>query len=341
MPRSREKPPPLIWLAHGLQSFGIDVERMPLSKDQRAWLVKRDPRVPAPLFDDYLEILNQAGRFSGEGEIGLRLAEHINDHELGVLGYILLNVASIGDFLEMATRYHTTLSTYTAAYFHRGQFSSRFSHEVLVPAIRSPKHDITLTLSRRVDFIRNHIGPDWLPASACFSFRQPANVEPYVMRFGHNILFNQALNFFEIDNTFLEVAINDSDPQLLDIIRVQADDLLERMKNGDDLVGRVKMQLINRIGQTDASQERIARALNVSRATLQRRLAAKGKSFRQLRDEIVYELSTSALAETDATIGEIALQMGYSELSSFDRGFSRLSGGLTPKEYRRQFRRTA
>lgn len=59
---------------------------------------------------------------------------------------------------------------------------------------------------------------------------------------------------------------------------------------------------------------------------MKRRLREEGCSFRQLRDEIVGQLSQEALKQTDAQVSEIALKLGYSELSSFDRAFGRLTG---------------
>ena len=332
--------PILHWLANGMSSFGLNLDKMPLSDMERHWLTSTTDTHRKPSFDDYLAIFDKVASASGETEIGLRLSEHIDDHELGLLGYILLNVESIGDFLRLASRYHMTMGNFTSTKLHLGKNNSRFSYEVLVPVHRSAKHDIALTLSRRIRFIREHLNSDWQPERTCFSFDSPDDIDLYRQRFGDNILFNQAVDFFEVSNDCLNVAVNDSDPNLLNIITEQADEVLTRARARNDVVDAVKMQLTDRIGRRNASQEKIAQALNVSRATLQRRLEAKGTSFRKLRDEVIYQLSTSELTDTDATIGEIAMKMGYSELSSFDRGFSRLSGGITPREFRRKFRST-
>jgi AraC-like DNA-binding protein len=48
----------------------------------------------------------------------------------------------------------------------------------------------------------------------------------------------------------------------------------------------------------------------------------------------VRQLSQEALKQTDAQVSEIALKLGYSELSSFDRAFGRLTG-MSPLEFRR------
>lgn len=332
--------PKLAWLASSIDSYGIDIDELDLTVDQRNWLTNADADANSKSFslDDYLDILNKCAAFAPDGEIGLHLANHLNDRELGVLGYILCNVCSVADFLVLATRYHMALSWLTAAHFDKGRKHSRFTYEVRAPIKQSPKQDVTLTLSRRVKFIRDCIGDDWRPEVVCFSFDEPENVEAYTQRFGSNVLFNQAADFFEINNKYLSIAVNDSDQRLLRIISAYADELLNKSNRADDILKQVKIQLVSRLGKTDATQETIARTLNMSRATFQRRLAERGKSFRQIRDEVVYQLSTSALIESDAAISQIAFELGFSELSSFDHGFSRLSGGLTPKEFRKRFR---
>ncbi len=45
-------------------------------------------------------------------------------------------------------------------------------------------------------------------------------------------------------------------------------------------------------------------------------------------------MATRALAETNVNIAEIAMRLGYSEASAFNRAFSRLVG-RSPTDYRR------
>ncbi len=62
------------------------------------------------------------------------------------------------------------------------------------------------------------------------------------------------------------------------------------------------------------------------------------KTVDQLREKIVLQLAQEALGQTDAQVSEIALKLGYSELSAFDRAFGRLTG-MSPLVFRR-FART-
>jgi len=84
----------------------------------------------------------------------------------------------------------------------------------------------------------------------------------------------------------------------------------------------------------EAKAEVVAKKLNMSLSSFKRRMREEKLEFRELRDGIVKDLSQRALAETRLPLSDIALKMGYSELSAFTRAFTRLSD-MSPLAYRR------
>jgi AraC-like DNA-binding protein len=77
----------------------------------------------------------------------------------------------------------------------------------------------------------------------------------------------------------------------------------------------------------------IAEIAHVSSRTLQRELAAEGKSFRALLDGARYTVARRKLAEPDLKIEEIGLMLGYTQATHFSRAFRRFAG-QTPSQYR-------
>ena len=338
MTNLNDSQPPLSWLVHALDNIGINLDRLSLRPEQSALLTGKGRHEPLR-YDDYLAILDKVGNHIGEPEIGLLLADNIEYSEMGLFGYLLLNTPTIREYLESAARYDACLGNHSITTFQQGAYNSRIGYDTAVPVKLNPKHGVTLALARRLDFIRSCLEPQWQPVGACFSFARPENVSEYEKRFGQNIHFDQTSNFIEIDNDCLEVAINDADPTLLNIMRSQAEKLIEDAQENCNFINRVKMELMREIGGKP-SQEAVAKKLNLSRATLQRRLELSGKTFRQIRNEVIYQLATQTLSETEASIGLIAQQLGYSETSAFDRSFRRLSGGISPLDYRNDFKKT-
>lgn len=84
----------------------------------------------------------------------------------------------------------------------------------------------------------------------------------------------------------------------------------------------------------------IAGAINMSIRTLQRRLAASGRTYKDLVDEVRLAEAQRALAESDSPLKAIAFDLGFAEQASFTRAFRRWTG-QAPSEYRKRQRRQA
>ena len=80
-------------------------------------------------------------------------------------------------------------------------------------------------------------------------------------------------------------------------------------------------------------QSAIAAQMGVSVATLRRRLAREGVSFRELRRETLNEWAKRMLLE-GRPIPDVAEALGFSEFRAFNRAF-RDWNGVTPKNFRR------
>lgn len=87
------------------------------------------------------------------------------------------------------------------------------------------------------------------------------------------------------------------------------------------------------------TQGKIARALNCSTATLRRRLANEGSSFRQLSAE-TRRAELQQLLATDMGSQDIAARLGLSDDRSLRR-FCRESLGMSPRQYRQSLRGSA
>lgn len=82
----------------------------------------------------------------------------------------------------------------------------------------------------------------------------------------------------------------------------------------------------------EASLSTIAPLMNMHVRTLQRELSLAGTDFRTLLDHVRFDVARSGL-QRGQSITELALNLGYSELSAFSRAFKRWSG-VSPQEWR-------
>lgn len=84
--------------------------------------------------------------------------------------------------------------------------------------------------------------------------------------------------------------------------------------------------------ETAITAPEVARKLGMSRAVLSRRLAARGTSYRVVRDEVRRERAIAWLA-SGRSIRDVAADLGYSEASAFSRAFKAWTG-VAPASYR-------
>jgi AraC-like DNA-binding protein len=83
------------------------------------------------------------------------------------------------------------------------------------------------------------------------------------------------------------------------------------------------------------SIEFAAEIAGTSVRTLQRRLKNSDATYSDLITELRYERAARLLRESNATVLEIALEVGYEDPSHFSRAFKRIAG-VSPREYRHQ-----
>ena len=77
----------------------------------------------------------------------------------------------------------------------------------------------------------------------------------------------------------------------------------------------------------------VARLFSMHRRTLNRHLRTEGHAFRQVANEVRFEIACELLENTDMALSQIAAVLRYSELSAFTRAFRRWSG-QTPSAWR-------
>ncbi len=74
--------------------------------------------------------------------------------------------------------------------------------------------------------------------------------------------------------------------------------------------------------------------LGMSKRTLQRNLKTRGLIFKDLKESARFEKAKQLLIETPLSVQEVSWQLGYTDLSNFNRAFRRWAG-MTASKYRK------
>ena len=94
-----------------------------------------------------------------------------------------------------------------------------------------------------------------------------------------------------------------------------------RQDGEDALVDQLRRMLADLMAGGEANADAVSRRLRVSRRTLQRRLKAEKTSFQKILNEVRAELAVRYLSDERLKSLEIAMLLGYSNLSSFTTAF--------------------
>lgn len=99
------------------------------------------------------------------------------------------------------------------------------------------------------------------------------------------------------------------------------------------MTARVMRVLREGIAGSCTTAEDVARRLNTSKRSLQRRLTEEGSTFQSLLNAVRADQASKYLSDSDLSIAEISHLLGFQETSSFFRAFHGWTGE-TPGDYR-------
>jgi AraC-like DNA-binding protein len=116
----------------------------------------------------------------------------------------------------------------------------------------------------------------------------------------------------------------------------QAEKYLRSLYQQDDIAGELKRKLADLMARGEANADAACHALRLSRRTLQRRLKAEKTSFQKVLTEVRAELAVNYLKDARLKSLEIAMLLGYSNISSFTTAFKSWYN-VPPAEYRQKF----
>lgn len=116
----------------------------------------------------------------------------------------------------------------------------------------------------------------------------------------------------------------------------QAEKYLRSLYQQDNIAGQLKRKLADLLARGEANADAACRALRLSRRTLQRRLKAEKTSFQKILNEVRAELAVKYLEDARLKSLEIAMLLGYSNLSSFTTAFKSWYD-IPPAAYRQKF----
>ncbi len=170
--------------------------------------------------------------------------------------------------------------------------------------------------------------------AAELSYPRPSDTSELESAFGKKLRFDCSVSCLHFPRESLGYPLIDLDYELGQDFTAMPQSLFEDdTGNKDPFLQDLKGTMLRILPTGELTIDKLSGEVGVSRRTLQRRLADRESSFKQLLQGLREELSIHYLDDSRLGITEIAFLLGYSDQASFSNAF-RSWRNCSPSEYR-------
>jgi AraC-like DNA-binding protein len=282
----------------------------------------------------FCRLFEQAARQTKHGNFGLWFGNQFQPRDLGFWGYAAVSSPTLGSALDNFVElfgYHQECSRMSLRTGPDGLV--RLEYQIETPTIVERRQDAELSLGMFLNLIRECSGPRWSPEEVHFEHPKPAEAKEHEVAFNAPVYFSQATNALLFRSNILELRMPAHDARLMDMMRMCLIQLGDRTTADLGLLDRIRTAVRTRLSQGAVSLDDISDAVRLPVAVLHREFAANNVSFKSLVEDVRRDLAISYMKQRQLPLSEVALLLGYSELSAFSRAFRRWTG-RSPRVFR-------
>ncbi|MCZ7599600.1 MAG: AraC family transcriptional regulator [Gammaproteobacteria bacterium] len=203
-------------------------------------------------------------------------------------------------------------------------FDERFTHK---------RQDAELSLGMFCNIFRHALGNDWSPLEVCFEHSAPDGADEHTTCFGAPVRFNARTNAIAFRRGDLDTPMPQADPYLYSIVESFLKSRCHVEPSPEDVAAVIRDTIKLNLNERTPTATEVARIMGLTGYGLRKLLRSHGLSFRDLLRAARQDLALKYMADPEVSLTDIALVLGYSELSAFSRAFHAWTG-MSPQRYR-------
>ncbi|MBN1210112.1 MAG: AraC family transcriptional regulator ligand-binding domain-containing protein [Myxococcaceae bacterium] len=297
----------------------------------RAELEDPEARLPYATLDALME---RAVALSGDDNLGLHMASLpvVDPDDMG--SAVIATSPTLAESFERGARYQRVWGDGERLRFEETERGVRMRFTPVGPWRPAHRHQAEMAMAQFVHGARLLTGEDVTPLGVRFVHPEPKDTREHRERYGCEIAFEAPANDIEFSREDAARPLLHADALVHAIFERQVQKILSALPEEPGVAARVRAYLQRSLGGGDSSFAAVARALHMPARTLQRRLAAEGKSYASLLEELRRERASSFL-QRRVSIAEVSFLLGYSDPSVFHRAFKRW-WGMSPETFRQR-----
>jgi AraC-like DNA-binding protein len=281
--------------------------------------------------EEFFAFWRSVNELSGDPLIGLKLGSEEPPERYDALSILVLHTRSLRDAVERMARYKQLTCPEKILILEKQQECS-VQFLWLLAKENEPSILTDVCFARVVSFGRRGTGTAVKPIRVEFQ-RSATHRAKYEDHFGCPVKSNAKKDLLVFAQNDFDRPFVTHDPELVGMLEPHFDAELRKQIMQQTMRDRVKEMLKRLVVGQRPAMEDLARELNMSPRTLQRKLADEGSSFLQLLAEARRELAHEYLLHSSLDLTETAALLGFDDSNSFFRAFHRWEG-VSPAKWR-------
>lgn len=279
-----------------------------------------------------LRLFSALERHFADPAITLWVGEKAAMQNFSDLGYSTRLSANLAAVIEANIRLQTLRQT---------MFRTEFDAGTKPPTLRWPVHpDLADAYAPLVEFSvatyarlsRQILGER--PYFRRIDFQHAARFDPgrYQDAFGCDVYFSMPETKMELTARQIFRPSSYANANLLEAAAERFRQPAAWLSSGLRHTGHSYFYLSNELDKSPPTLDRMAASFGVTERSLRRKLVEEGYPFRELLDRVRKDLCVLYQLEGKRSLSEIALLLGYSDLSAFSRSYKRWHGKAPSKQ---------
>jgi AraC-like DNA-binding protein len=311
-----------------VKSLGADADAL-LRQADVAPEVMTLPGIYLP-YANYMKLLDLAAKATGTPHFGLEMARSATAETLGTTGIIMTQAQTVGDAWEALVHFYGIHDTYgTVRRWHSGGLAA-MSYGIPGNHLPGARQVYDAGLGVATNIMKQFCGAAYHAVAYGLPYEEPQDLACYASLGTGDLRFNTSTMEMYFDRALLDRPL----PQRRDKLGGVLEDHLAGPGAGaaNPTSCRVEDMIRRLLPTGNCTLPRVADMLSTSERTLQAHLESERSSFRELLEKVRREIATYHLSRGDMQLTQLAMILGYSELSAFSRSFRRWYG-VSPKHW--------
>jgi AraC-like DNA-binding protein len=269
---------------------------------------------------------------------GLQFGLQQGSQALGNLLYVIQSARTVGDALKVLTRYFHVHSSGAELHLERHADSARLLYEVVEGDAASVRQTVELAVGIGAQLMQSLLGHPWRPSGLLLRHPSGKRTGAYRRLLGVTPRFDSPVNAWIFDAALLETPLSATDERFQQLARRQVEELARLTLH--EVPPYVQKLLRYLLPSGQVSVEQVAGQMDISPRSLQRYLRAEGTGFQVLLDKTRQALAARYICDSSISLTQIAGLLGYADLSTFSRAFSRWNG-VSPQKWKQRQQQSA